>query len=189
MTKALGPFDPNPDNYQPDSGKELKDDGSAFDVTEWREQFVPDSHYRIHQGQAYSSHLNEANLSNGSVINFLMQTNGTSPHITFDVSGKFDYDFEVLEAPSYTGGSAYPSYNRRRSSTNVATATLLEGVTFTADGTIISSDTVAGGQKMGGTAEFDNEWILKPSTNYGFRLTSRANSNRVHLNILWYEPY
>lgn len=175
--------------YRPESGQEIASDGSLFDVTAWRQEFVPSNHYRIHAGESFSSHLNGSDLANDAEINFLMQTNATAPHIVFDVSGKFDYDFEVLEAPTFSGGSSYPSYNRKRSETSSATSTLLEGVTFTADGTIISSDTVSGGQKMGGTAQFSNEWILKPSTAYGFRLTSRTNSNRVHLNILWYEPF
>ena len=102
MSKTPSGWDANRNLYQPSSGKELTEDGQEFDVPAWREQFIPDNHYRIHQGQAYSSHLNSSDLSNGSNVNFLMETNGTAPHIVFDVSGKFDYDFEVMESPVYT---------------------------------------------------------------------------------------
>lgn len=174
--------------YRPDPGVEIDKDNELFDVVEWRREFVPSSHYRIHQGQAYSTHLNNSNLPLDSEINLAMQTGEKSVHIIFDVSGKFDYDFDVFEEPTFTGGASQPSYNRNRVSSSISTATLLNGVNITDNGLNISRDVVSGGQKIGGNLAFGNEWVLNPSTSYVFKLTSRANSNRVHLNLFWYEP-
>lgn len=151
---------------------------------------VPDAHYRIHRGQAFSTHHNNASIADGVAMLIHMNTGATAPHMTVDASAKFDFDFEIIESPSaVSGGSPSVAYNRFRSSPKTsATSLTLDPATVTG-GTIISSDTVSDGQKLGGSVDFGNEWILIPGTDYVFRLTSRANGNRAHINLTWYEPF
>lgn len=175
-------------HYPPFGGREVDADGTLYDVVEWRKTFTPGPHYRIHQGEAFSAYHNNGNLASGSYINVEMRTGDIPPHIIMDVSGKFDYDLDILEEPTSSGGNLLDSYNRSRYNTLTPGTTLLSDSTITNDGTIIFSDFMSQGQKSGGSLSFHDEWILKPSTKYIFRLTSRDNSNRVHINLTWYEP-
>lgn len=175
-------------HYPPFGGREVDADGTLYDVVEWRKTFEPDLHHRIHQGEAFMTHHNSSILAGGATINIHFVTAETSPpHIIFDVSGKFDFDFDILEGVTVTGGTSAPSYNKLRSSTKVSGSTIKTDVTITDEGTNISANTISEGQKYGGAVSEFAEIILKPSTEYVFRFTSRANSNRAHINLTWYE--
>lgn len=163
-------------------------ENETFDVAAWMSKILPELHYRTHAGQTFSSHHNSSNLAEGLVLSVKLTTGAISPHMIFNISGKLDYDFEILEAPSSTGGTAHVAYNRNRPSATTSTGTLVLDPSISADGTVISSNAMGEGQKFGGQISVDNEWILSASTDYIFRLTSRANNNRVHINLTWYEP-
>lgn len=184
----MGNPNPNRDFYDHGSGTEVTAEGGVFDVPAWREKHIPGLHYRVHEGQAFSTHNNATALADGETINIHIYTGAISPHITMDVHGKFDFDFELLEAPTVAGGTPSEAYNKNRVSANTSALTLTNDVTVVADGLIINSDSISDGQRIGGHLQVDSEWILKASTDYVFRFTSRANSNRAHINLTWYEP-
>jgi hypothetical protein len=157
----------------------------------------------IHDGKGFLAFNNNSSLASGSSINIYLETSavaGSSPHLTIDTSGSDVYDFEFLEGPTVTSatGTSTEIFNKNRQSGNTSTVKDNEAipasnkistdVTVTADGKIISRDTISTGSKQGGLIHFNREFILKTSTKYVFRLTSRANSNRVHMNLDWYEP-
>lgn len=181
-------WDLTPQRYEPKSGVEVKQDGTGFDVPAWRETFVPSGRYRIHQGQAFSTHHNNSSFQDGEIISIKMNTGASEVHISVDASGKFDFDFEILEESTSSGGTAEVPFNRLRTSPTTSGTTLFIDPTIITEGTIISSDVVSEGQKLGGSVDFGAEWILKTGTEYIFRLTSRANSNKAHINLTWYEP-
>lgn len=189
--------------YSYHRGQILTDTEDApFDVAAWMGsaiKTIDTAHDRTHRGQTFAAYNNSASLANGSAINIYFETGASSaPHLIIDVHAKFDYDFEILEAPTVTSstGTDQIIYNKNRQSATTSLLTSNDStlgscsvdVTVTADGTQISHDTVSSGHKMGGNATYDDEWVLDVSTKYVFRLTSRANSNRAHINLNWYEP-
>jgi len=199
--------------YNPEVGLELKDDNTEFDVPAWREELKvliegtiktrTSVHDNIHQDKAFTAYLNDGALDSGSAINVYLETSATSgecPHIIFDIHGSDSFDFEVLENPTVTSntGSQTDVINKNRQGSNTSkvfdNSTLpVEGkvssnVTVTADGTVLLEDFVALGHKIGGEVGFDREFILKPSTKYVFRMTSRGTNIRAHINLDWYEP-
>ena len=172
-------------------GEILKSDETVFDVAAWMGSdvaVIDTGHKRTHLGQAFATHHNSSNLADGSNINVQFETGAVAPHLIMHISGKFDHDFDVLESPSTSAGTAHVAYNKNRTSATTSTITVKTDVTISADGTNIAQNVVGEGQRMGGATDFEQEWILKASTTYVFRLTSRANSNRVHINLAWYEP-
>lgn len=199
------------DRYRAEGGKAYKSDDSIFDVTAWREamqtaiegtlKIRTSVHELIHEGKSFLAYHNNLSLASGSTINIYLETSaspGSAPHMIADTSGSGAYDFEILEAPTVTAlsGTAQDVYNKNRQSATTSTVSDNDGtsnsvstdVTTTADGTVIFFDTLSLGNKQGGQKDYDRELILAPSTEYVFRLTSRENGNRVHINLSWYEP-
>lgn len=169
-------------------GEMLGEDEQVFDVVKWMEGHPAAVHYWIHEGQAFMIHNNNSNLADGAQINIMLRTGSIVCHVLEEITGKFDYDFDILENPTFSGGTPIEALNRNRSSENQSTAELSTDVTITDNGTVLTSNAMGEGQKQGGGLSFVNELILKPYTEYIFRFTSRANSNRAHINLTWYEP-
>lgn len=201
------------EQYNPDGGMELDALDQIFDVVAWREamqaaiegtlKIRTSVHEYIHDGKTFTAYHNDASLANGSSINIYFETSATSgecPHIIFDIHGSGDYDFDVLEGPTVTSntGTQIDLFNKNRQSANTSnvsdnsTSPVLNkatsDVTITDDGTVLLLDYISLGHKMGGSIGFDREFILKPSTKYVFRLTSRGVAISAHINLDWYEP-
>ena len=157
-------------------------------------------HQHGHDGKLFMGFHNSSSLGSGSTINVFLETPASPQcHLLFNVTGSDAFDFEVLEAPtvtSNTGAHNKEAFNKNRTS---ATASTIQDnatspnagrystdVTVTADGTVLVTD-VFGSNKSGGDYSLIRELILKASTKYVFRLTSRAAGNRVHINLDWYE--
>jgi hypothetical protein len=144
---------------------------------------------------------NATNLADAATVNIELTTGAATVHIIESIAGKSDFDFEILEEPTTTGGTAIDSYNRNRASTNIATATAKKDVTISGDGTIISKSFIGGGGQTssawggswgasGGGQGQDfggGELILKANTKYVFRFTSRKASNKARISLNWYE--
>jgi len=140
-------------------------------------------------------------LADGSVISIYLETPASStPHMVFEAHGSGAFTFEVLEAPTVTSGTGTTQsvINKRRTGTppasgvqdnqgSPASGSVSTDVTLTAEGTSIFHSEIAGGHKVGGSADFDREFILKESTAYVFRFTSREASNRCYMDLNWYE--
>ncbi len=199
--------------YEPEGGEALKSDNSVFDVTAWREAMreaiegtltsINSVHKKTHDGQAFTTYHNDSSLGNGSSINIYFETSAVSgecPHIIYDIHGSDDFDFYILEDPTVTGntGTQIDIYNKNRQSATTSSVSdnstspvvnkASANVTVTDDGTLVLLDSISIGHKMGGSVGFDREFILKPSTKYVFRLTSRGTTIRAHINLDWYEP-
>lgn len=181
------------------AGKSYREDDSILDVTDWRERiesllgetltFISSVHKRVHQGQMFRAWTDGDSLENNDTINIRISTNSTvSPHLIIDAHAKLDFRMEVLEGASSSGGSVFIPINKNRVSATVSGETLSTGVSGVSGGVTIFDELVSGGHKVGGTIDFDREFILKPDTNYVFRLTSLENSNLANITLEWYEP-
>lgn len=162
--------------------------------------FMDRTHYFAHQGKSFTAHHNNSSLSSGATINVYFKTPTTGRiHFIYNSFGSGAYDIELLEAPTVTAGTGTNGvsiFNKNRESVTVSglldNATtpvsnkISRDVTITASGTILKNN-VFGSGKVGGNYSGIRELILKQNTAYAIRLTSRASSNRVHIDIDWYE--
>ena len=112
-------------------------------------------------------------------------------HFEFSITGKYITTIDFYEGSSLTGGTALTIFNNLRGSTLVSGATLTHTPAGTGDGTKIFTQAFGDGtnplQAVGGAAQQDDEIILKKNTKYLLRVTSGTNSNRVNINLKWYE--
>lgn len=102
--------------------------------------------------------------------------------------------FEVFEAPTYSGGTAIPSFNMTRVNPQASESILIAGSTITATGTKTQADRVflgatAQGSKVSSTGAFEGmEHIFAPNTAYLERITNmNGTSSDVSVYLTWYE--
>ncbi len=191
-------WDTDPVKFKPESGREVKDDGTTLDVPAWREAvqsslegtrtIISSVHSRVHQGQAFMAFANDSTLGNTDTLNIKVTTGTTAPHMVFDVHAKLDFEFKIYEAPASSGGTSITAFNKNRVSATTSTLTLVSNTGSISGGTTILHDLISEGHKVGGNVDFDRELILKTSTDYVFEITSLAGSNMGHINLEWYEP-
>jgi len=182
-------------------GEILAEGEQTVDVAQWFQQQLPPIAHRISEGITYMVDHNAANLADAATVNIELTTGAATVHIIESIAGKSDFDFEILEEPTTTGGTSLDSYNRNRASTNTATATAKKDVAVSNDGTIISKSFIGGGGQTssawggswggsGGGQGQDfggGELILKTNTKYVFRFTSRKAANKARISLNWYE--
>ncbi len=161
------------------------------------------THSRVHDGKSFGISILDATMSTNDVLTIGLKTPSDliKLHLVHHASTSGAGKFEILEGSTLTAGSgsALPIYNKDRNSSNaskvkdistipptVNSATLWP--TIGAVGTIIFSTLIgAGTNKSSGESRGILERILKADTQYVFRLTALANSNRGTLAIDWYE--
>jgi hypothetical protein len=115
---------------------------------------------------------------------------GVYPHAIISASCGLAYALEFFEAPTTTAnGTAVANVNHNRNSTKTSDLTVTHTPTVTAAGTAIAPVQYMGGNEnkaAGGANRASVERILKPSTLYLARITSRAAANPCSLSIEWY---
>lgn len=151
-----------------------------------------DPHSRIHQGVFYSASEIVGALADDANFDMILTTPADDwPHCAPEPSFDASADFLIYEDPTFTVGTSVDVVNHNRNSANTFDGTVVHTPTVTVPGTqILISDHVpggTGGNASGSTAgQFANEFILKPSTSYLFRLTNRsgqANRGGIILNF------
>jgi hypothetical protein len=149
------------------------------------------AHVRIHAGDSYvTSRI--ANIANGGHLDIRFLTGARECHTTIDVSATGKCNFLLYQAPTIAGGTAQPVVNMRTTSTKTSTVTATHTPTVTAVGAdILVSKLVpgtTGGNAVGGNSGSRNEIILKPNTEYLFRLTNLSGqANDLNTIITHYE--
>ena len=154
------------------------------------------NHQRNHDGRAffaYKTYPTSAKLAAGSSIDIVIASpSGVTPHVTVDAFCQGDAEFYIYEGTSTTGGTSYTPINRNRNYavSNPSQAAMVINPTVTSLGTELDGQIVPGGvgKKAGGGASATLEYILKPLTNYLFRLTNvNGTSHAAFLTLEWYE--
>jgi hypothetical protein len=117
---------------------------------------------------------------------------GSSPHMNWRLWCEGPAQMYVYEAPSYSGGSAVPSYNLDRDDGRTSALVLKQGVTVTTPGTAIINGSWVGSSVAQGSIPASRkgpqDMILKPGTNYLFRITSRGLDQHAEIEMTWFEP-
>jgi hypothetical protein len=98
----------------------------------------------------------------------------------------------IYESASTTGGTAFTPINRNRNYalTNPSEVAMVINPTVTSVGTELDAQIIPGGagKKAGGGTAGSLEYVLKPLTNYLFRLTNvNGTAHAAYLTLEWYE--
>jgi hypothetical protein len=154
------------------------------------------NHQRNHDGRAFFAfkiNPTSAMLAAGSSIDIVLASpSGITPHITVDAFCQGDAEFYVYEGTSTTGGTPFTPINRNRNYavSNPSQVAMVVNPTVTSVGTMLDAQIVPGGvgKKSSGGNAGSLEYVLKPLTNYMFRLTNvNGTSHAAYLTLEWYE--
>ena len=154
------------------------------------------NHQRNHDGRAYYAYKiapDSAKLADGASINIVLASpSGVYPHITVNGMCLGDAELYIYEGTVTTGGTAFTPVNRNRNYavSNVSQVAMVINPTVTSVGTELDAQIIPGGtgkKSSGGTAG-SLEYVLKPLTNYLFRLTNvNGTAHAASLTLEWYE--
>lgn len=154
------------------------------------------NHQRNHDGRAffaYKLYPTSAKLAAGASIDIVIASpSGVLPHMTVEAFCQGDAEFYLYEGTATTGGTAFTPINRNRNYavSNPSQSAMVINPTVTSLGTEIDGQIVPGGvgKKSGGGDSATLEYVLKPLTNYHFRLTNvNGTSHAAFLSLEWYE--
>lgn len=154
------------------------------------------NHQRNHDGRAffaYKINPTSAKLAAGANIDIVLASpSGILPHLNVDAFCQGDAELYVYEGTSTSGGTPFTPINRNRNYavSNVSQVAMVINPTVTSVGTELDAQIVPGGvgKKSGGGTAGSLEYVLKPLTNYMFRLTNvNGTSHAAFLTLEWYE--
>lgn len=152
------------------------------------------NHQRNHDGRAwfaYTMYPTSAPLASGASIDIVLASaSGVIPHMTVDALCLGDAEFYIYEGPTATGGTPFTPINRNRNYTTSSQVAMIINPTVSAFGTQLDAQILPGGsgKKSGGGTASTLEYVLKPLTNYLFRLTNVNGTNHAaYLALEWYE--
>ncbi len=99
-------------------------------------------------------------------------------HLIADIECNAAASWTFSEAPEASAGSALTAYNNKRNSSVTDPTTIAGGaIVWTSAGSVIETHYIGANNpasKLGGMSSGRNEYILKPSTKYGFRVSNVA---------------
>jgi len=154
------------------------------------------NHQRNHDGRAFFAYKiapDTAKLADGASINIVLASpSGVFPHVTVDGMCLGNAELYIYEGTVTTGGTAFTPVNRNRNYavSNVSEVAMVINPTVTSVGTEIDAQIIPGGsgKKSGGGTAGSLEYVLKPLTNYLFRLTNvNGTAHAASLHLEWYE--
>lgn len=154
------------------------------------------NHQRNHDGRAFFAYKlapDSAPLAALASIDIVMASpSGVYPHLTVDGLCLGDAELYIYEGPTTTGGTAFTPINRNRNYavSNPSQVAMVINPTVNSVGTEIDAQIIPGGagKKSGGGTAASLEYVLKPLTNYLFRLTNvNGVAHAAYLTLEWYE--
>jgi hypothetical protein len=152
------------------------------------------NHQRNHDGRAWFAYKiapDSAKLADAASIDIVLAAaSGVIPHMTINALCLGDAELYIYEGTSATGGTSFTPINRNRNYTTSSQVAMIVNPTVTTLGTQIDAQILPGGsgKKAGGGTAGSLEYVLKPLTNYLFRLTNvNGTAHAASLQLEWYE--
>jgi hypothetical protein len=154
------------------------------------------NHQRNHDGRAFFAYKiapDSAPLGASASIDIVLASpSGIFPHVTVEAMCLGDAELYIYEGTATTGGTAFTPINRNRNYavSNPSQSAMVINPTVTSVGTEIDAQIIAGGagKKSAGSSGGSLEYVLKPLTNYMFRLTNvNGTAHAASLQLEWYE--
>jgi len=154
------------------------------------------NHQRNHDGRAFFAFYIKpvsAKLAAGDSIDIVMASPaGVFPHLTPSLFCQGDAEFYIYEGTATSGGTSFTPINRNRNYavSNPSQVAMVINPTVTSIGTMLDGQIVPGGigKKASGGTGAALEYVLKPLTNYLFRMTNvNGTSHAAFMTLEWYE--
>ena len=154
------------------------------------------NHQRNHDGRAFFAfYMNpvSAKLAADASIDIVMASpSGVIPHVSPYLFCQGDAEFYIYEGTATSGGTLFTPLNRNRNYavSNPSQVAMVINPTVTSVGTMLDGQIIPGGvgKKAGGGTGDALEYVLKPLTNYLFRLTNvNGTSHAAFMTLEWYE--
>ena len=154
------------------------------------------NHQRNHDGRAFYAYKiapDSAPLAADASINIVMASpSGVYPHVTIDGTCLGESELYIYENTTTTGGTAFTPINRNRNYavSNPSQVAMVVNPTVTSVGDQLSIQIIpaGSGKKSTGSSAGSLEFVLKPLTNYLFRLTNvDTAAHAASLQLEWYE--
>jgi len=154
------------------------------------------NHQRNHDGRAffaYKVYPETSKLAAGTSIDIVLASPaGVYPHLTVQSGSQGDSEFYLYEGTSTTGGTSFTPINRNRNFaiSNPSDVAMVINPTVTTLGTELDAQIIpaGSGKKSASGSAATLEYVLKPLTNYLFRLTNvNGVAHPAYLNLEWYE--
>ena len=154
------------------------------------------NHQRNHDGRAFFAYKlapDSAPLGANASIDIVMASPaGVFPHLTIEAMCLGDAELYIYEGTATTGGTSFTPINRNRNYavSNQSQVAMVINPTITSLGAEIDAQILPGGsgKKSGGGTAGSLEYVLKPLTNYLFRLTNvNGTSHAAFMTLEWYE--
>lgn len=165
---------------------------------------IDTAHHKIHEGHSYNCEIVSLSLASAAVLSLAFKT-PVAPiriHMLTEFITLTGGHVEILRSPTWTAetGSAETIINEYDGEEASAILENKGQAGFVANGNMVGTPTaLAGGtvihthyafglkNRFGGERSDRNEIILIAGTQYAVRFTSDAASNKVQLNLHWYE--
>lgn len=123
-------------------------------------------------------------------VSFVLETNGKEIQFEFYDLTSVDLPVraELIEGPTFTKfGAAIPARNLNRNFTDAHTAAL-SAASGVSGGTVIASELLGAGTKVGGQFSTQRAQVLRNDTDYVMTFHNPDNqSSRCHINLGWSE--
>ena len=140
-------------------------------------QTIEYEHHEIHSGSSFTwSTTGDVNA--GATRAYLIITPNTAkhPHCIFTVVSEAETIAYFNEKPNISAkGSAATIYNRNRTKTTDATASIYTGPTILSNGTRLWSGQLGSGKTTGGLDRGSSEWILATNSTYAFKVINNTS--------------
>ena len=168
------------------------------DVISYLPVVVDYPHHQVHEGEAFIfSDLQTAGLNINLTrdirvsVGALAPTTHT-PHLILEFIASDQAEIELYEGTTWTsGGTAQVGYNRNRNVADDSGTLFVNGataLTVNAIGTAVWKGlTLSNKSAAGGTDRGTYEFVLKPSTEYCVRVTSRVNGLKFLTRLEYYK--
>ena len=147
-------------------------------------------HHQIHEGDSYvASYAPDTVKGDGAGINITLKTPDNTKwlHMQAKASAALGAFFTITRGPTFTGGTAQAGFNRNQNSTNPTGASDVKFDCTPSGGTVVHTELMGSGKKGGSGSRGTEEFMLKQNTVYVFTVTSDVASNKLGLDLSWYE--
>jgi len=148
-------------------------------------------HHEIHDGNHYTFSRTKVmdTVTENTVIITTPAAAGGSIHIISDAEMTAAGSWTFSKVPEASAGSTLTAYNNNFISSSTSGTTIQGGVIWTSAGTIVETHYIGANNtssKTGGNVAGRNEYILSPSTKYGFRVANNAATCYSVINLFFY---
>lgn len=139
-------------------------------------QTIEYEHHEVHSGSSFTwSTTGDVNSSATRAYLIITPNTTRHPHCIFTVVSESETVFYFDEKPNISGkGTAVTIYNRNRTKTTDATASIYTGPTILSNGTRLWTGQIGSGKTTGGMDRGSSEWILASNSTYVFKVINNA---------------